>query len=66
MKWKGRRKSGNVEDRRGSSKGKIAAGGGIIAVIFIAIQLFTGGDATDILNQFQEQVPASETRELTA
>lgn len=41
-------------------------GGGLIAVIFIAIQLFTGGDATDILNQFQEQVPAGETRELTA
>lgn len=66
MKWRGRRKSGNVEDRRGSSTGKIAAGGGIIAVIFLAIQLFTGGDATEILNQFQEQVPAGETRELTA
>ncbi|WP_324721070.1 KPN_02809 family neutral zinc metallopeptidase [Salinimicrobium sp. HB62] len=66
MKWRGRRKSSNVEDRRGSSKGKIAVGGGLIAVIFIAIQLFTGGDATDILNQFQEQVPAGETRELTA
>lgn len=65
MKWKGRKKSGNVEDRRGSSKGKIAAGGGIVAIIFIAIQLFTGGDATDILNQFQEQVPAGEPRELT-
>lgn len=65
MKWRGRRKSGNVEDRRGSSKGKFAAGGGIIAVIFIAIQLFTGGDATEILNQFQEQGPAGESRELT-
>ncbi len=65
MKWRGRRKSGNVEDRRGSSKGKIAAGGGIIAIIFIAIQLFSGGDATEILNQFQEQVPAGETRELS-
>lgn len=66
MKWKGRRRSSNVDDRRGSSKGKIAAGGGIIAVIFIAIQLFTGGDATEILNQFQEQAPAGETRELSA
>lgn len=66
MKWRGRRKSSNVEDRRGSSKGKIAAGGGIIAIIFIAIQLFTGGDATEILNQLQDQIPAGETRELTA
>ncbi|NJY62708.1 metalloprotease [Salinimicrobium sp. CDJ15-81-2] len=67
MKWRGRRKSSNVEDRRGSSTGKIAAGGGIIAIIFIAIQLFTGGDAGEILNQLQQQqVPAGEERELTA
>ncbi|MCY2686716.1 KPN_02809 family neutral zinc metallopeptidase [Salinimicrobium sp. TH3] len=65
MKWRGRRKSDNVEDRRGSSKGKIAAGGGIIAIIFIAIQLFSGGDAMEIFNQLQEQVPAGETRELS-
>lgn len=67
MKWRGRRKSSNVEDRRGSSTGKIAAGGGIIAVIFIAIQLFTGGDAGEILNQLQQQqAPAGEERELTS
>lgn len=66
MKWRGRRKSSNVEDRRGSSKGKIAVGGGLIAIIFIAIHLFIGGDATEILNQFQEQAPAGEPRELTA
>lgn len=67
MKWRGRRKSSNVEDRRGSSTGKIAAGGGIIAVIFIVIQLFTGGDAGEILNQLQQQqAPAGEERELTS
>lgn len=67
MKWRGRRKSSNVEDRRGSSTGKIAAGGGIIAVIFIAIQIFTGGDAGEILNQLQQQqAPAGEERELTS
>ena len=67
MKWKGRRKSSNVEDRRGkSSKGKIAAGGGIIALIFLAIQLFSGGDVSEVLDQVQEQVPVSEERELTA
>jgi predicted metalloprotease len=32
MKWKGRRQSDNVEDRRGmSSGGKTLAGGGIVA-----------------------------------
>jgi predicted metalloprotease len=69
MKWKGRRKSTNVDDRRGrSSGGKIAAGGGVIALIFLAVQFFTGGDTSEILNQLQNQIPVSSTeeRELTA
>lgn len=67
MKWKGRRKSSNVEDRRGSSTGgKIAVGGGIIGLIFLAIQLFSGGDATEVLEQFDQQNSSSESRELTA
>ncbi|NJW52524.1 KPN_02809 family neutral zinc metallopeptidase [Salinimicrobium oceani] len=67
MKWKGRRKSGNVEDRRGSSKGKLVAGGGIIAIIVLAVQFFVGGDSGEILNQLQDQVGApAEERELTA
>ncbi len=69
MKWKGRRQSGNVEDRRGKSTGgKLVAGGGIIGLIFLAIQFFSGdGDITDILNQIQTQSPgATEERELTA
>jgi predicted metalloprotease len=67
MKWKGRRKSDNVEDRRGrSTGGKIAAGGGVIAVLFFVIQFFTDGDISEITNQLQNQVPAStEERELT-
>lgn len=68
MKWKGRRQSTNVEDRRGSSgKGKLIAGGGIIGLIFLAIQIFGGEDTTEILNQIQNQAPANtEQRELTA
>lgn len=68
MKWKGRRRSSNVEDRRGSStKGKLAAGGGLIGIIFLAIQFFTDGDMSQILNEVQNQMPAStEQRELTA
>lgn len=68
MKWKGRRQSGNVDDRRGKSTGgRIAAGGGIIGLIFLAIQFFSGdGDVTDILNQIQTQSPGTtEERELT-
>ncbi|WP_026838017.1 neutral zinc metallopeptidase [Gillisia sp. JM1] len=68
MKWKGRRQSSNVEDRRGSSTGgKVAVGGGIIGLIFLAIQLFSGGDISETLQQLENQVPATtESRELTA
>lgn len=68
MKWKGRKRSKNVEDRRGKSTGgKLVAGGGIIGLIFLAIQIFGGGDVTEILNQLQDQGPAgtTEERELT-
>jgi predicted metalloprotease len=59
MKWSGRRQSDNMEDRRGVSGGKIAAGGGIIGIIILAISLFTGGgdSATmiqEITNQLQQ------------
>ncbi len=68
MKWQGRRQSTNVDDRRGKSTGgKIAVGGGLIGLIFLAIQLFSGGDATEILNQIQTSPGgATEERELTA
>lgn len=67
MKWRGRRQSTNVEDRRGSSAGgKIAVGGGIIGLIFVLFQLFSGGDASEVLDQLQDQTSTtSETRELT-
>lgn len=70
MKWEGRRQSGNVEDRRGMSGGKLVAGGGIIGIIILVINMFMGGDNSailnDIQNQVQQQDPAGETRELTA
>ncbi|MBX3107213.1 MAG: neutral zinc metallopeptidase, partial [Bacteroidetes bacterium] len=44
MKWTGRRESGNVEDRRRLSGGKIALGGGAIGIIILLINLFMGGD----------------------
>ena len=37
MKWRGRRQSDNVEDRRGmSGGGKVIAGGGAIAIVFFS------------------------------
>lgn len=72
MKWKGRRQSGNLDDRRGmSTKGKFAAGGGVIALIVLALQFF-GGETGDTLAPIVEQIGNSRTienteqRELTA
>lgn len=72
MKWQGRRKSGNLEDRRGmSSKGKLAAGGGVVALIVIALQFF-GGETGQQLAPIVEQIGNSRTvqqteqRDLTA
>ena len=55
MRWVGRRQSGNVEDRRGVSRGKVGlgVGGGIGAVIIALVVLFLGGDPGTILEQNQ-------------
>ena len=67
MKWKGRRRSTNVEDRRGSSTGtKIAAGGGVMAILFLVLQIFGGSEVNEILDQLPQQGPVTEERELTA
>ncbi|WP_300434842.1 neutral zinc metallopeptidase [Christiangramia sp.] len=68
MKWRGRRQSGNVEDRRGSSgKGKLIAGGGIIGVIFVIAQFILSDGDISVLDQFQDSGPTTEeSRELTA
>ncbi len=71
MKWQGRRQSGNLDDRRGmSGKGKLAAGGGVIAVVVILLQIFggeTGQQLAPILDQMSsgQSVQEGEQRELT-
>lgn len=71
MKWKGRRQSGNLEDRRGmSSGGKIAAGGGMIAIVVLLLQFFggeTGQQLAPILEQFSNSQTTQQVteRELT-
>lgn len=72
MKWQGRRQSGNLDDRRGMSKGKLAAGGGIaVTLIVLALQFF-GGETGQQLAPIVEQLGNSQTtqqteqRELTA
>lgn len=73
MKWEGRRKSDNVEDRRGKGgAGKIAAGGGIIGIIAFLLVIFggeTGQVVGTVLNQVNQQqtttTESAQTRQLS-
>lgn len=69
MKWQGRRESGNIEDRRGmGSSGKIVAGGGVIGLIILLINMFGGSDLqnlTPVLEQFNEGSQTTTERPLT-
>lgn len=53
MRWQGRRESGNVEDRRGMSTGRIVTGGGIGTILIVIIVLLLGGDPIKFLNGIQ-------------
>lgn len=54
MRWKGRRESSNVEDRRGMSpRGKGMVGGGIGTIAILLVVLLLGGDPTDLLQNVQ-------------
>jgi len=71
MKWKGRRQSDQLEDRRGmSNTGKSIVGGGLIGVIILLVNLFGGENAQNlapVLEQLtQQQTTTSEQTPLTA
>ena len=54
VQWRGRRRSGNVEDRRGMRPGGVAVGGGLGAVLLVlAISLFTGSDPSEVAEILQ-------------
>ena len=71
MRWKGRRKSDNLKDRRGmGTKSKVIAGGGVIGVIAVLLQIFggeTGQAIAPILNEVNNNHRSQQvtTRELT-
>src|SRR3546814_2693437 len=53
MDWKGKRRSTNVEDRRGMSSGGKLALGGVGGVVVLIIGLLMGGDPGQLLQQMQ-------------
>ncbi len=62
MRYKGRRKSSNVEDRRGMSSGqKVGIGGGIGTIIIVLLVVLLGGDPQEVLNVMQPQQTYTET-----
>ncbi len=72
MKWQGRRQSSNVEDRRGMSTGtKAIAGGGVVGIVILLLNIFggeTGRQIAPMLEQITHniQIDNSTQRELSA
>lgn len=64
MRLGGRRESENVRDIRGMSPGKVAAGGGIGAILMAAVVFFiSGGDFQKAFNFFGAQQQAAAQRQ---
>jgi predicted metalloprotease len=54
MRWQGRERSSNIEDRRRAGSRGVAAGGGIGLLAVLAIGYFLGVDVTPFLQQGQQ------------
>jgi uncharacterized protein len=54
MKWRGRRESENIEDRRGMSGGRIAVGGGLGGLAILLLALLFGADPRQLLEQLPQ------------
>ena len=71
MKWQGRERSENVEDRRGmGTGGRMAVGGGIGTVLIVLIVLLMGGDPSALLDdpgmmtRTEQYAPSAEEEDL--
>ena len=53
MRWQGRRKSTNIEDRRGMSSGRVALGGGagLVAIVAVVLGLVFGLNTGDVVEK---------------
>jgi predicted metalloprotease len=63
MRIDDQRESTNIEDRRGMSRGTLAAGGGIGAIIVALLVMFMGGDS-NLLNSLQNAAPQGEEQQI--
>ncbi len=60
MRWRGRRESENIEDRRGLSAGRVAVGGGLGTILLLVVALLLGADPQQLLQQLPQESPAGE------
>uniref|UniRef100_UPI002610EE21 neutral zinc metallopeptidase n=1 Tax=Flavobacterium sp. TaxID=239 RepID=UPI002610EE21 len=65
MKWLGRRQSDNVEDRRGmSAGGKVVAGGGILGIIILLLNVFGGEQVQQFLPALEQLNQGNQTEQV--
>lgn len=59
MRWRGGRRSSNIEDRRGQGAGPKLLGGGIGTVVLVLVAMYFGVDPTPLLQDMQSGGGAS-------
>ncbi len=59
MRWRGGRRSSNIEDRRGKGAGPKLLGGGIGTIVLVLVAMYFGVDPTPLLQGMQESGTAS-------
>ena len=63
MKWIGRRESDNVDDQRsGGGTGKLIAGGGVIGIVILLLQVF-GGETGQTIGNVLQQTQGQQTEQ---
>jgi predicted metalloprotease len=55
MRWQGRRKSDNVEDRRGIGGRGLAVGGGLGGLIIVVLYFLLGGNPDEVMQSLQTE-----------
>lgn len=64
MRWRGRRRSSNIEDRRGSRAAPRLLGGGVGTIVLVLVAMYFGVDPTPLLQGMQGggSAPSAGTR----
>ncbi|MEZ4887238.1 MAG: neutral zinc metallopeptidase [Chitinophagales bacterium] len=65
MRWQGKEKSKNVEDRRGQTMRRVGGGIGISTIIMIGLALLSGQDLGSVLMQVFQQQAQTQTQTQT-